>query len=60
MYNFIFDVDCLIMNKNEIMQCLDLSDWSEDSPEGSDDSDEDIIFEVSNLLLFLKLYPPVK
>ncbi|KAL4105051.1 hypothetical protein QTP88_020326 [Uroleucon formosanum] len=34
------------MNKSEILQCLDLSDWYEDSsPEGSDDSDEDIIFE---------------
>jgi len=64
LYNFIFDVDCfnkVIMNKNEILQCLDLSDWSEDSsPEGSDDSDEDIIFEVSNLLLFLILCPTVK
>lgn len=45
------------MNKNDILQCLDLSDWSEDSsPEGSDDSDEDIIFEVSNLTYYYFLY----
>lgn len=52
-----FDVDCysllfhfynqVIMNKNEISQCLDLSDWSEDSSTGNiSDSDEDFIFEV--------------
>lgn len=37
----------VIMNKNEILQCLDLSDWSEDSLTGGiSDSDEDVLFEV--------------
>lgn len=37
----------VIMNKNEILQCLDLSDWSEDSSTGGiSDSDEDVLFEV--------------
>lgn len=48
------------MNKSEILQCLDLSDWYEDSsPEGSDDSDEDIIFEVSkqlNIISYIMFY----
>jgi len=57
------------MNKNEILQCLDLSDWSEDSSTGGiSDSDEDAIFEVQlniykcskRILLFFILCPTIK
>lgn len=59
----------VIMNKNEISHCLDLSDWSEDSSTGGiPDSDEDDIFEIQlniykcskRILLFLILCPTIK